>query len=98
MTSANSVTDAKFRGDPGEFDELFVHPELFLHMEDPSMVSMDAGSKLINRTNGTSLDDKWRAAFVTEYIMNNPPSTENNKLFESIYGISDFYSFFSQMR
>ena len=30
--------------------------------------------------------------------MNNAPSDENQKLFESIYGISDFYTFFEQMR
>lgn len=71
------MTEAKFRGDPGEFDELFVHPELFLHMEDASMVTLDAGWKLLNRTNVTSLDSKWIATFVTEYIMTNPPSTEN---------------------
>jgi hypothetical protein len=61
-------------------------------------ITVDAGWKLLNRTNGTSLDSKWRAAFVTEYIMNNPPSPANNKLFEGIYGISDFYGFFKQMR
>lgn len=61
-------------------------------------ISMDAGWKLLNRTNGTSLDNKWRAAFVTEYIMTNPPSPASNKRFESIYGIADFYGFFTQMR
>lgn len=58
-------------------------------------ITMDAGWKLLNRTNGTSLDNKWRAAFVTEYVMSHPASAENNKRFEGIYGITDFYGFFA---
>lgn len=52
----------------------------------------------MNRTNGTSLDNKWRATFVTDYVMQNPSNDDNKLLFDSIYNIPDFYSFFDNLR
>jgi len=76
LTSANSISNASFRADPGEFDELFINPELFLHMKDQAAIDLESGWKLLDRANATSLDHKWRATIVTDYIMNNAPSDE----------------------
>ena len=59
---------------------------------------MDAAWKLFNRTNKNSLDQKWRASLVTDFVMTNPTSEENRQLLESIYGIKDFYKFFAGTR
>jgi hypothetical protein len=67
------------------------------YLSDGMTVTMDQAWRIFNRdvANLTSLDQKWRAALVTDYVMRNPSSDETKKILEDIYGISDFYAFFS---
>ena len=44
------------------------------------------------------MDNKWRAAFVTDYVMQNPSDDDSKLLFASIYNIPDFYTFFDNLR
>ena len=99
LSSASSVSKG-FRAKTSKFDQYFNTPELYLYMgPDPaSLISLDAGWRLMNRTNGTSLDNKWNAAIVTDYVMRNPSTDDSKLLFASIYNIPDFYTFFNNMR
>lgn len=96
LKSSKSVTDSEFQAKPSEFDELFMRPEIHYYVADP--VSVDAAWKLFDRANMNSLDQKWRATLVTDFVMTRPTSPDNVQLLQSIYGIADFYKFFDGTR
>lgn len=100
LIDSKSISDSNFRGIPGEFDQLFQKPEIMHYLPDGMTVTMDQAWKIFDRSveSLTSLDQKWRAALVTDYVMRNPANATNKKILEDIYGIADFYSFFSSAR
>lgn len=60
---------------------------------------MQAAWSIFDRTHqNVSLDQKWRAAAVTDYVMQNPSMNVSKDLLASIYNISDFYAFFNSTR
>lgn len=98
LKSSTSISDSNFRADRTEFETMFQRPEI-LHYRNGQPLTMNAAKSIFDRTNlNCSLDQKWRATLVTDFVMTNAPTQANKDLLASIYNISDFFTFFADTR